>query len=149
MSDDFEKALQRALRHETPGKDFGDRIASRLEPAAMSAAARHSTGISPAAARLDSTDASPTAPDPDATAVPPAAIRLDSMRRRVFRSRWLPAALAACVVAGFGLVQLRQHALDTARANQARDQLLQALSIASDNINFVRTTIAREENPNS
>jgi len=147
MSDEFEKALRRALRHETPGEDFADRIAARLDPTA--AAARDSTAESPAAARLDSTDASPTAADLDATAPPPAAIRLGSMRRRVFRSRWLPAALAACVVAGFGLAQLRQHALDTARANQARAQLLQALSIASDNINIVRTTIAREEDPNS
>ena len=44
---------------------------------------------------------------------------------------------------------MRQHALDTARANQARAQLLQALSIASDNVNIVRAAVAREENPNS
>jgi hypothetical protein len=77
------------------------------------------------------------------------AARLYSMRRHAFRSRWLPAALAACLIAGIGLVQMRQHALYAARANQARAQLLQALSIASDNVNTVRAAVAREENPNS
>ena len=75
--------------------------------------------------------------------------RLDPMPRRVLRSRWLPAALAAGIIAAIGLVQMRQHTLDTARANQARAQLLQALSIASENINAVRTAVSREENPNS
>jgi hypothetical protein len=72
-----------------------------------------------------------------------------SGRHRAFRSRWLPAALAACVIAAVGIVQIRQHALVTARANQARAQLLMALSIASDNVNLVRAAVAREENPNS
>jgi hypothetical protein len=81
--------------------------------------------------------------------VPAALAHLDSRRHRVFRSRWLPAALAACIIAAIGIVQMRQQALDTARANQARAQLLQALSIASDNVNIVRAAVAREENPNS
>ena len=102
MSDDFEKALQSALRRQGPGEDFSAQVVARLDG-----------------------------------------------RRRVFRSRWLPAALAACIVAAVGLVQMRQHALDTARANQARAQLLQALSIASDNINIVRDAVAHEEDPNS
>jgi serine/threonine protein kinase HipA of HipAB toxin-antitoxin module len=86
----------------------------------------------------------------DSSGRPPArAARRRSVHRRVFHSRWLPAALAACIVAGVALVQLRQHALDDARANQARAQLLQALSIASDNINIVRTAVAHEENPDS
>src|SRR5690348_3003959 len=80
---------------------------------------------------------------------PPSVARLDSRRLRVIRSRWLPVALAACVIAGVSLIQLRQHALDAARANQARAQLLQALSIASDNVNIVRSAVAREENPDS
>jgi hypothetical protein len=103
MTDEFEKALHRALRRGSPGEDFSDRVLARL----------------------------------------------DSGRHRAFRSRWLPAALAAGIVAAIGLVQMRQHALDTARANQARAQLLKALSIASDNVNIVRTAVAREENPNS
>jgi hypothetical protein len=115
MSDEFEQALQRALRHRRPGEDFANRVIARLDPAA-----------------------------------PPASVtRLQSRRQRVFRSRWLPAALAACIIAAVGLVQLRQHALDAARATQARAQLLQALRIASDNINIVRAAIARAENPNS
>jgi hypothetical protein len=103
MTDEFEKALQRALRRRSPRGDFPARVAARL----------------------------------------------DSRRRGVFRSRWLPAALAACIIAAIGVVQTRQHALDTARANQARAQLLSALSIASDNVNIVRAAVAREENPNS
>lgn len=115
MTDEFDKALHRALRRGGPDEDFSARVLARLE----------STGL------------------------PAATAHLDSRRRRVFRSRWLPAALAACTIAAFGLVQMRQHALDAARANQARDQLLQALSIASDNVNIVRAAVAREEHPNS
>ncbi|HEY7887053.1 MAG TPA: hypothetical protein VIC29_02360 [Steroidobacteraceae bacterium] len=89
-------------------------------------------------ARLDSS-AAPGAP----------AARLYFMRSRTFRSRWLPAALAACLIAGIGVVQVRQHARDAARANQARAQLLEALSIASDNVNIVRAAVAREEHPDS
>jgi hypothetical protein len=103
MTDEFEKALHRALRRGSPGQDFSDRVLARL----------------------------------------------DSRRHRVFRSRWLPAALAACIIVAVGLVQMRQHARDTARANQARAQLLRALSIASDNVNIVRAAVAREENPDS
>lgn len=119
MSDEFEKALQRALRRQEPGEDLADRIVARL--------------------------------DADTIEVPPAPkARVRAIRRAVFRSRWLPAALAACIIAAVGLVvQMRQHALDAARAYQARAQLLQALSIASDNINIVRTAVAREEDPNS
>ena len=103
MTDEFEKALHRALRRGSPAEDFSDRVLARL----------------------------------------------DSGRPRAFRSRWLPAALAASIIAAVGLVQVRQHALDTARANQARAQLLRALSIASDNVNIVRAAVAREENPDS
>ena len=79
---------------------------------------------------------------------PPVA-QLTSIRRRAFRSPWLAAALAACIIAGVGIVQMRQHAADAARANQARAQLLEALSIASDNVNLVRAAVAREESPDS
>jgi hypothetical protein len=75
--------------------------------------------------------------------------RLHARGSRVLRSRWMPAALAACLIAAVGVFQLRQHSLDAERANQARAQLLQALSIASHNVNIVRAAIAREENSNS
>lgn len=75
--------------------------------------------------------------------------RLEPSRSRMLRYRWLPAALAACLIAAIGLFQLRQHTLDAERAEQARTQLLQALSIASDNVNIVRTAVAREEDPDS
>lgn len=113
MTDEFDKALQRALRPQRPNPDFADRIVATLG----SSAAR------PAWA--------------------------DFIRSRALRSRWLPVALAACLIAGVGVVQLRQRALDAERANQARAQLLEALSIASDNVNIVRAAVAREEHPDS
>lgn len=125
MTDEFERALRRALRPKGPGDEFAGRIVSRL----------------------DSGDVNDVAPASDAE--PASIVRLEPRRLRVFRSRWLPAALAACLIAGVGVVQMRQHALDTARADQARAQLLQALSIASDNVNIVRAAVAREENPDS
>jgi len=117
MTDEFDKALHRALRPQGPREDLAARVVARLDSRSM-----------------------PPAPQP--------ATRRDFIWRRAFRSRWLPAALAACLIAGVGLVQLRQHALN-ARANQARAQLLQALSIASHNVNIVRTAVAREEKPDS
>ncbi|MGH8180181.1 MAG: hypothetical protein ACRETR_04290 [Steroidobacteraceae bacterium] len=86
--------------------------------------------------------------EPGASPAAPAA-RRGFGRQLVARSRWLPLALAACLVAGIGLVQMRQHARDVARANEARAQLLQALSIASDNVNVVRAAVAREEHPDT
>ena len=118
MTDEFDKALQRALRTRSPNRDFADRIV----------------------ANLDSSAAPPARP---ARATP------DFIRSRAFRYRWLPAALAACLIAGIGVVQMRQRALDAERANQARAQLLEALSIASDNVNIVRAAVAREEHPDS
>ncbi|HEY2036004.1 MAG TPA: hypothetical protein VGG96_03245 [Steroidobacteraceae bacterium] len=120
MTDEFEEALRRALRSRKPGEDFADRVVSSL-------------------------GSSDTEPSSVARLEP----RLERRIRRGFRSAWLPAALAACLIAGVGLVQLRQHAIDAARATQARAQLLQALSIASDNVNVVRSAVAREENPDS
>jgi hypothetical protein len=115
MSDEFEKALRRALRPRDAGEDFCARVVSRL----------------------------------DATVVPSEPSRIASIRGRAFRSPWLPVALAASLIAGIGLIQVRQDAVHAARANQARAQLLQALSIASRNINIVRAAVAREENPDS
>ena len=87
--------------------------------------------------------------DSDSRAGRPAAAAGGLLRRRALRSRWLPAALAACLIAGIGLVQMRRHTLAVARANHARAQLLQALSIASNNVNIVRAAVAREENPDT
>ena len=75
--------------------------------------------------------------------------RLESRRLAAPHRWWVPLALAASVIAGVGLFQLRQHAVDAQRASQARAQLLQALSIASDNVNLVRAAVAREESPDS
>lgn len=77
------------------------------------------------------------------------AVRLGFRRASATRSSWLPVALAAGIVATIGVLQLRQHSADASRASQARAQLLQALSIASDNVNIVHAAVAREENPDS
>ena len=87
--------------------------------------------------------------DPGAGAPAPAPATPRFTPRRALRSRWLPVALAACLMAGIGVVQMRQHARDVARATQARAQLLQALRIASDNVNIVRAAVSREENPDT
>jgi len=116
MTDEFEKALQRALQPHNPPEEFSARVAARIDSNGRAAAR---TG------------------------------RFAFLQRRTFRSRWLPVALAACLIAAVGIVQMRQHALEAMRANEARSQLLQALRIASDNVNIVRAAVAREENPDS
>ena len=141
MTDEFEKALHRALRTQDPGEDFSARVVARLDSAHLDSTHLDLARLD--SARLDSTR-------PGSSEMPTARVaRLEYIRRRAFRSRWLPATLAAVINAGIGLVQLRQHALDAARANQARAQLLEALSIASDNVNIVRAAVTREENPDS
>lgn len=130
MTDQFEQALRRALQSQDPGeKNPGEHFASRI------------------VAQIHSGDCGDAE---DAASVAAASVtRLESRRFRGIRSAWLPAALAAGIIVAVGFIQMRQHALDAARANQARAQLLQALSIASDNVNIVRTAVAREENPDS
>ena len=125
MNDEFEKTLRRALRRQGPGEDFSARVVARLD----------------AIQKAEKTEKLEVRSTPVA--------HLAFMRRRAFRSPWLPAALAACIIAGFGIFQMRQHAAEAARVHQARAQLLQALSIASNSVNIVRTAVAREENPDS
>ncbi|HEX5458780.1 MAG TPA: hypothetical protein VFX20_02325 [Steroidobacteraceae bacterium] len=136
MSDEFERALQRALRPQGPARDLCGPIVVRLDADA------------PAEVSVDA-PADPPAAMPADVPAPAPVVRATLLRRRVVRTRWLPAALAACLVAGIAIVQMRQHALDVARANHARAQLLQALSIASSNVNIVRAAVAREENPDT
>lgn len=60
--------------------------------------------------------------------------------------RWgLTAVLAACVIAAVGLVRWRQQTVQWQRGLAARAQLLQALNIASANVNAVRAVVIREE----
>lgn len=78
--------------------------------------------------------------------LPPARPR-GSERRRALTG-WTPVAIAACLLASaVGVVRFRQAALQAQRAQQARAQLLQALSIASANVNAVRAVVIREEQP--
>lgn len=116
---ELEKALRAALRAADPGDDFADGVLARLDAA-------------------DAADAAPAA------IVMPAA----QHRRRTPLRRWgLAALLAACVIAGIGLVRWRQQTLDWQRGLAARAQLLQALNIASANVNAVRAAVIREEEP--
>ena len=119
---ELEKALRAALRAADPGDDFADGVLARLDAA-------------------DAADAADVAP---AAIVMPAA----QHRRRTPLRRWgLAALLAACVIAGIGLVRWRQQTLDWQRGLAARAQLLQALNIASANVNAVRAAVIREEEP--
>src|SRR5690348_572704 len=148
MSDELEKALGRALRPRDPGDDFAARVVARLDasgspPAAGPAPGEEFEHRDEFQHRLEfqRRDESRRNAESDR--------RGEFTRRRAFCSRWLPAALAACLIAGLGLIGLRQHAIEVARADQARSQLLQALSIASRNVNIVRAAVSREENPDS
>jgi hypothetical protein len=121
MSEDFEQNLRRALRRESPGEDFAARVVSRLDADPAKDGASQGTRVP----------------------------RIHATRFRMLRSRWLPAALAASIIAAVGVLQLRQHSLEAERADQARTQLLQALAIASQNVNIVRAAVAREEDPDT
>jgi len=122
---ELEKALRAALRAADPGDDFADGVLARLDAA-------------------DAADAADVADVAPAAIVMPAA----QHRRRTPLRRWgLAALLAACVIAGIGLVRWRQQTLDWQRGLAARAQLLQALNIASANVNAVRAAVIREEEP--
>ena len=63
------------------------------------------------------------------------------------RPRWLPVALAAALVAAVGITYWQEQRHDRQRGMQAREQVLQALSIASANLNAARGAVLRVEDP--
>jgi hypothetical protein len=116
---ELEQALRRALRPVDAGEDFQDRVLARLGAAATT-----------------------TATATEAGRVPNAAMRATHHGRLGASGRWgLAALLAACVIAGIGLVRLRQEGLERQRGLEARAQLLEALNIASANVNAVRAIV--------
>jgi len=122
---ELEQALRRALRPVDPGQAFTDRVLERLD-----------------ASTVRRTEGSDVAGAIAASGSPPEQHR---PHRRVIR--WARVALAACAIVGIGLVHLRQGALQRQRGLDARAQLLQALSIASANINVVRAAVISQEEP--
>ncbi len=114
---ELEQALRRALRPVDPGEDFQDRVLARVGAAATTTAT-------------------------EAARVPNAAMRGTRHGRLGASGRWgLAALLAACVIAGIGLARLRQEGLERQRGLEARAQLLEALNIASANVNAVRAVV--------
>jgi hypothetical protein len=59
--------------------------------------------------------------------------------------RWAPVAVAACLLAGVGIAHWKREALQQEHGLQARAQLLQALNIASDQLNRARSRVIRQE----
>jgi hypothetical protein len=65
-------------------------------------------------------------------------LRVTRRPRRRAPGRWgLAGLLAACVIAGVGVAHWRQAGSQRQRGLQARAQLLEALNIASANVNAV------------
>ncbi|HEX4025432.1 MAG TPA: hypothetical protein VHX52_12155 [Steroidobacteraceae bacterium] len=85
--------------------------------------------------------------DASAAQAAPAAMPVVRQSRGRSAARWLPMALAACAIAAVGLGHWRHEALQRQRGLQARAQLLQALRIASANVNAVRAAVIDEEQP--
>ncbi len=117
MSDlELEQVLRRALRAEDPGAAFSEQVLARLAAQEREAA-----------------------PGPAALRVP---ARARGARWGLAR-HWLPAALAAGLLAGAGLAQWAH--LQHQRALQTRTQLLLALNIASRYVDGARSAVLREE----
>ena len=60
--------------------------------------------------------------------------------RRPAPKRWLPAAIAACLIAGVGGWQYQQY-LSEQQGERAKEQLLVALEIASDKLNLAHEKV--------
>ena len=66
--------------------------------------------------------------------------------RRPTRARWGSFALAACVIAGIGLMHWR-HEVQQQRGLRASEQLLQAMNIVSEQLSDVRAIVSRQQEP--
>lgn len=64
--------------------------------------------------------------------------RAPDARRRPRLARWMPVALAASVLLGLFIIRSDEHSLDAQRGLEARTQTLQALRIASENLESAR-----------
>ncbi len=126
MRDDLEESLRRALRARSPGRKFTERVMGEVERESADSPARQAGALEPTSARGRAKLAV-------------------SRRMRPALGRWLPAALAAGLLAAFGVRHLRQESLERERAAAAHAQLLLALGIASEKLDAVRTAVLHEE----
>jgi len=65
-------------------------------------------------------------------------------KRRVAIARWVPIALAASVLAGIGIHRWQRMQIDEQRGLEARTQTLQALQIASQNLDAVHRMVIQK-----
>ncbi len=112
----LEQTLRAALQPVNPGADFYERVMARLE----ATVAERDDGVGP----LES--------------APPLAVLATRHSARTALPRWAPVALAALVLAGAGALRWHHEVLAHQRASVAREQLLQALRVASASLDTVR-----------
>ncbi len=118
----LERTLREALQPVNPGADFYDRVMARLE----ATAAERDEGV-----------------DPLESALPLAVLATQRPARRDL-PRWAPVALVACVLAGAGVLSWYHEVLAHQRAIVAREQLLQALRVASASLDTVRGALTSQ-----
>ena len=114
---ELERRLRSAMRPVDPGEDFCERVLARIEASAPEYAV--ASGDAPI-------------------------VRITPRVRRHTLARWGSLSLAACVIAGIGLMHWRQE-VQQQRGLQASEQLLQALNIVSVQLSDVRSIVSRQE----
>jgi hypothetical protein len=116
---DLERRLRSAMRPVDPGEDFCERVLARIEASAPEYAV--ASGDAPI-------------------------VRITPRVRPHTLARWGSLSLAACVIAGIGLMHWRQE-VQQQRGLQASEQLLQAMNIVSAQLNDVRASVSRQQEP--
>jgi len=116
---ELERRLRSAMRPVDPGEDFCERVLARIEASAPEYAV--ASGDAPI-------------------------VRITPRVRRHTLARWGSLSLAACVIAGIGLMHWRQE-VQQQRGLQASEQLLQAMNIVSAQLSDVRASVSRQQEP--
>jgi len=107
------------MRPVDPGEDFCERVLARIEASALER-------------------------EPAGADVP--IVRSTPKVRRHSLAHWGSWSLAACVIAGIGLMHWRQE-VQQQRGLQASEQLLQAMNIVSVQLGDVRAIVSRQQEP--
>jgi hypothetical protein len=108
------------MRPVDPGEDFCERVLARIEASAPERAA--ASGDAPI-------------------------VRITPRVRRHTLAQWGSLSLAACVIAGIGLMHWRQQVQQQQRGLRASEQLLQAMNIVSAQLSDVRASVSRQQEP--
>ena len=116
---ELEQRLRSAMRPVDPGEDFCERVLARIEASALER-------------------------EPAGAEVP--IVRSTPRVRRHSLAQWGSLSLAACVIAGIGLMHWR-HEVQQQRGLRASEQLLQAMNIVSAQLNDVRASVSRQQEP--